>query len=437
MSLFKRYAAKNLQKSKEKLARGLPQEANKYARKAVRLDPGLADAWLILAATSNKKNSIYYLNEVLNLDPENEKAQKGLKWALTSLENEHTSKDLSFTKYKKSEYDSNNGHWEEKNQSSRKNNGRLINRVFSRWQTVLAIALFLLILLIALIAPLIAPLDDNTGSKFFKIACDRYHCVPEPPSSQFPLGTVKEFDVYHTLIWGTRQALTFGLMTAIITGFLGTMLGTIAAYTGGWLDKAIMRVCDAFLAFPIIAAVALFAQIIALLTPSSPGLTLAQFNAIPEQFNFFQKIVTGTEPILLALILFSWMPYARIIHTQVLQIKQAEFIEAALAVGARHRCIIWRHLLPNSISPAVVMATRDVGRLVVIQSSLTFINVGGSSSWATILNIGKDWIIGPGGNLFTRWWIYLPITIAVVVFGISWSIIGDEINHWLNPRNVG
>ena len=70
--------------------------------------------------------------------------------------------------------------------------------------------------------------------------------------------------------------------------------------------------------------------------------------------------------------------------------------------------------------------------MVVIQSSLTFIGVGDSSSWATLLNLGKDWIIGPGGNLLTHWWIY---TLVLVFFGVTWSIMGDELNHWMNPKN--
>jgi ABC-type dipeptide/oligopeptide/nickel transport system permease subunit len=74
--------------------------------------------------------------------------------------------------------------------------------------------------------------------------------------------------------------------------------------------------------------------------------------------------------------------------------------------------------------------------MVVLQASFTFIGIGSSSSWSTLLNIGKDWIIGPGGNLITRWWIYLPITLAILFFGISWSMLGDEINHTLNPRNT-
>jgi peptide/nickel transport system permease protein len=209
----------------------------------------------------------------------------------------------------------------------------------------------------------------------------------------------------------------------------------VSAYYGGWFDRLIMRICDAFLAFPIVAGVALFAQASTLLASSAAGLHSNSLNGSPAGFNIIQTVLMNLDPILIALIFFSWMGYTRIIHSQVLWVKKEEYIEAARTCGASHNRIIFKHILPNAITPSVVMATRDVGRMVVIQSSLTFIGVGGSSAWATLLNIGKNWIIGPGGNLLVRWWVYLPITLALVFFGITWGIMGDELNHWMNPKN--
>ena len=395
-----------------------------FAQKAVQLNRDLEEGWLILAATSSNQDCIGYLNKVLEINPENIKARNGLEWALSEFGNSDTK---NLTKQKAAFAQSitssflgvNDESFTEIGWNPKKNERSLFRIVFHRWQSIFALLLVAFIVAVAALAPLLEPLDDPTGPRFFKIACDKFRCVPEPPSDAFPLGTVKEFDVYHTVIWGTRQSLVFGVSTAIITALIGTLLGSLATYAGGWLDKIIMRVCDAFLAFPIVAAVALFAQVITLINPITERLTAEQFDAIPQQLGLLQKMVINTDPILLALILFSWMSYARIIHAQVLKIKQAEYVEAARAVGTRHRRIIWKHILPNSLSPMIVMGTRDIGRMVVIQASLTFIGVGGSSDWATLLNIGKDWIIDPGGNLLTRWWINLPITLAVIFFGIS------------------
>lgn len=441
MNIFKRYALRNLSLAKSAIKENNAAAANQFARKAVQLDKNLEEGWLILAATSSDQNSFGYLNKALKLNPQSEKAQRGLEWALSKLREEsiknervqepritlhngfgvHNSDEESFTQI---------------GLEAKKNERSLFRIIFHRWQSIFALLLVGSIIGIAALTPVLSPINDPTDPPYFKIVCDKYNCPPEPPSKTSPLGTIKEFDVLHTVVWGTRQSLFFGISTAVLTALIGSLLGSFAAYTGGWLDKIIMRICDAFLAFPIAAAVAMFAQVIVLLNPTTQMLTLEQFNAIPQEPSFLQQLVINTDPILLALILFSWMPYTRIIHAQVLNVKQSEYVDAARAVGARHRRIIWKHILPNSLSPMVVMGTRDIGRMVVVQASLTFIGVGGSSAWAILLNTGKDWIIGPGGDLLTRWWIYLPITLAVVIFGISWSLLGDEINHWMNPKNL-
>ena len=442
MNIFKQYARKNLELAKSAVETRNPAVANRFAQKAVRLDKGLEEAWLILAATSTGEDCVKFAKKALEINPENEKAKRGLAWATsewkkgenwvdeTVVANGGVSTPLKSNLALPVSLD--------ESDKEKKKNGRSFLRIISnRWQSIFALLLVGIVLGTSAFAPLISPINDPEGDPYFKLACNKIRCSPEPPSRDFPLGTVKEFDVFHTVIWGTRQSVIFGISTALITALIGTLLGAVAGYTGGWIDKVIMRICDAFLAFPLAAAVALFAQVVTLLSPASSAyLTLDQLNAIPQEPSFIQRIIINTDPILLALVLLSWMPYARIIHAQVLQVKQSEYVEAAKAVGARHRRIIWMHILPNSISPVIVMSTRDIGRMVVIQASLTFIGIGSSSAWATLLNTGKDWIIGPGGNLFTRWWIYLPITLAVVIFGVSWSLLGDEINHWMNPKNI-
>jgi peptide/nickel transport system permease protein len=442
MNIFKEYARKNLDRAKLALLARDAAEAHRFAHRAARLDQGLEEAWLILAATSVGEESIKFAKKALAINPESEKAKRGLAWATSERKNDGNSGEKPAEIHARLAASPPSSlpvpaAFGESVQEKKKNGRSFFNIITNRWQSIFALILVGLILGISAFAPLISPVDDPEGEPYFKLACDKIRCNPEPPSNDYILGTVKEFDVFHTVIWGTRQSLIFGISTAFITALIGTLLGAAAGYTGGWIDRLIMRICDAFLAFPIAAAVALFAQIVTLLSPvSNAYLTPEQFNAIPKEPSFFQRLVIHTDPILLALVLLSWMPYARIIHAQVLRVKQTEYVEAAKAVGARHRRIIWNHILPNSISPAIVMGTRDIGRMVVIQASLTFIGIGSSSAWAILLNTGKDWIIGPGGNLLTRWWIYLPVTLAVVVFGVSWSLLGDEINHWMNPKNI-
>ena len=404
--------------------------AHDQAARAAWLDPRNEDAWLILAATSLPQESIKFLKKALALNPDNPKAKAGLEWAKRELKKENVQTDLA-------EIFNESGAFEINRRGSKAsaNGNKIWRRAFKRRQSIFSIGCILVMVLVAFFAPLLAPIDKNAGSPYYRIACDKLRCVPEAPSQDFPLGTVKEYDVLHTLVWGFRQALVFGLTAAILTAMIGTILGAIAAFSGGWFDSLVMRICDGFLAFPIIAAVAMLSQVIAYLDPNSWGLSLNQYEAIPAELNLIQSFIMDSDPVLLALILFSWMPYARLIHAQVLQVKKKEYIDAARLLGVRKGRIIFRHILPNAISPIIVMLARDIGRMVVLQASLTYIGVADSSAWASLLTLGKEWIIGPGGNLLTRWWIYLPITLAIVFFGVSWNLLGDEINIWLNPRN--
>jgi peptide/nickel transport system permease protein len=140
------------------------------------------------------------------------------------------------------------------------------------------------------------------------------------------------------------------------------------------------------------------------------------------------------DPFMLTILLFSWMPYARIINAMVINQKQTEYIEAAKAVGIKAKRIVFRHLLPNVISPNVVLAARDIGGLVILRSTFTYIGLTDGSPWATMLLLGKNYVIGPGGSPSTYWWVYLPISIALLLFGFGWNLLGDEVNEWLDPR---
>ena len=307
-----------------------------------------------------------------------------------------------------------------------------------RWQTILAVSMCFGFVVIAILAPVLAVPDDPQNPSNFRQISNNGSQIPQAPNQDAILGTVgRSYDIYYSLIWGTRQSVIFGLSTALVAAFIGTMIGTISAYTGGRFDNIVMRITDAFLSFPIIAAVALFTQLqsrisqallIMLATSSSSGVT---------ELNILEKLVINMNPIFLALILFSWMPYTRIVHTQVLTIKKAQYIDAARVVGVRNGRIIWKHIIPNAISPIIMLTTRDIGHMVVVQATFTYIGLGGDSAWATILNLGSKWIIGSGGSLFNHWWVYLPITIMLVLFGISWNFLGDELNIIFNPQKSG
>jgi peptide/nickel transport system permease protein len=241
------------------------------------------------------------------------------------------------------------------------------------------------------------------------------------------------------LVWGTRDALSFGLQVAALTAIVGLLFGAISGYAGGIVNSIMMRITDAFLAFPIIAGVVFLSQLWTSTIAAAGGIwdwfnktwVVMPGNLVSPLQTLFQSI----SPLMLILIMFSWMPYARMTNAIVITLRQVDFIHAARAMGAKSSRIILRHLIPNSVAPSIVLAARDVGGMVVIQAAFTFIGLDGSCTWGNILAIGRDWILGPGGGILAYWWVYVPATLALILFGIGWNLLGDGLSELLDPRD--
>jgi peptide/nickel transport system permease protein len=316
---------------------------------------------------------------------------------------------------------------------------------FRRWQNWLGLLLVALFLFLAIAAPVLSPVDmKNPGT--IKIVGNPRDFQPRPPSVEAPLGTLsKGISVYHSLIWGTRSALVFGLVVALFSMFLGVLVGLLSGYKGGFLNDALMRVSDTFMSFPLIAGVVLISQLFTIILNNAGVvyMTMAGYIStnsitsvyIPENLPAWLVTLQKIDPVIIAFILFSWMPYARLMNTTILRLKNTEYIEAAHSLGARPSRVIFRHLLPNALSPAIVMAAKDVGGMVLLQATFTFIGMGSSSPWGMLLVNGRDWILSPGG-IFTYWWVFVPPTIALILFGIAWNLLGDGLNDALNPRTT-
>jgi len=285
----------------------------------------------------------------------------------------------------------------------------------SNW---LALALILVLALVALGAEQISPprpedLLARPGR-------------PGEPSPEHILGTSAiGRDIFRPLIWGTRDAFRFGLMVTGLTALAGVTIGAVAGYAGGAVNAVLMRVTDAFLAFPAIASVWMFSQVL--------------FQGDLENPAAWQKLLFDlqVDPIMLALIAFSWMPYARLTNANVRRLKHEDFVEAARAQGLGHTRTLLRHLLPNAIGPAVVLAARDVGGMVVLAMAFTYIGVGsGGSTWGALLVENRNFIIGTGGNPLRYWWTFVPVTAAIIGFGLGWNLLGDGLNRFMDPRAV-
>ena len=314
-----------------------------------------------------------------------------------------------------------------------------LRRFFSRWQNWISFLLILAYVGVAVFAPYLSPDNPKDPGPFLHVG-KRTVAEPQRPGEKAVLGTLPlGVDVYHALVWGSRDALLFGLIVTISTSLFGVLYGAVSGVAGNRLSSFMMRVADAFLAFPAIAGVVFLQQLFIISIEALGGYfyngQIFNFRDTPLQVSLVQSLLEHVNPLMLSLIIFSWMPYARLVHSIVLTLKQTEFVQAAHALGGSPSWIIRKHILRNSTAPAIVLAARDVGGVVLLQATLTFIQIGGGSIWGEMLAQGRSWVIGPGGSLFRYWWVFLPPTLAVMLFGIAWNMLGDSLNDVLDPAS--
>jgi peptide/nickel transport system permease protein len=297
---------------------------------------------------------------------------------------------------------------------------------FPRWRArrllnpglLLGMVLVLSFVAVAIAAPIIAP---PQGDDPYTMPRSSYRVNPEPPRPGHLLGTTEgSFDVFHGLVWGTHIAFRVGLTVAVARLMIGLTLGLVSGYYGGWLDAIIMRITDAFMAFPIVPATLLM-----LVFFGPTGLSRV-------------AAASGVDTIIiLALILFGWMQYARLVRGNVLLERSKQYVEAAVAVGARAPRVIWRHILPNIPQGLFVLAASDIGAMVVLAAVFTFLGLSGRTGladWGWMLNSGRNWIIGTPTNAFQYWYAYLPPIAAIVLFSMGWNLIGDGLRDVVDPR---
>ena len=271
----------------------------------------------------------------------------------------------------------------------------IIFRRFSRNRLSLAALMVVIaIISIALFAAVIAPRDP--------MAID-VHNVISPPSVTHPFGTDElGRDVLSRMIWGSRVSLKVGFVAVGLAIIVGTLIGSIAGFYGGKVDAILMRFVDIMLAFPTFF---LILAVIAILEPS---------------------IYT-----IMAVIGFTgWMDVARLVRAEFLTLKERDFVVAARALGAGNPRMIFRHILPNALSPVFVAATFGVAGAILIESGLSFLGLGvqpPNPSWGNILTSGKD-------NIEVAWWLSLFPGLAILITVLCYNLVGEGLRDALDPR---
>jgi peptide/nickel transport system permease protein len=225
----------------------------------------------------------------------------------------------------------------------------------------------------------------------------------QSPSWAFPLGTDDlGRDVLARIFYGARISLLVGFVAVGISTLIGILLGALAGYYGRWIDALIMRFVDIMLCFP---SFFLILAVIAFLEPSIWNI----------------MIIIG---------LTSWMGVARLVRAEFLSLRERDFVLAARALGARDSRIIFRHVLPNALSPVLVSATLGVAGAILTESALSFLGIGvqpPTPSWGNMLITGKQ-------TLGTAWWLSAFPGLAILITVLGYNLLGEGIRDALDPR---
>ena len=230
-----------------------------------------------------------------------------------------------------------------------------------------------------------------------------YETILTPPNSVHPFGT-DNFgrDMFSRVVWGTRIDLAMGIIAMVIPFFVGSAIGLIAGYYGGWIDSLMMRILDIFMSFPFILLVIIIVAIM------GPGLT-----------NMF-----------FAIWLVGWRDYARLVRSEVIVVKNNEYIQAVKILGFSEARIILGHVLPNVVNSALTFAAADIVMCMLTGASLSFLGLGAqppTPEWGALIQSGR-------GFLSQAWWMSIFPGLAICFTGIGFSMFGDGISNILRSK---
>jgi len=256
------------------------------------------------------------------------------------------------------------------------------------------VSIIIIFVFVALFAPYLAPYEPNKVSLTARFI---------PPNLEHPFGTDNlGRDILSRIIYGARISLWVGILTVSLAMLIGVPAGLIAGYFRGTLDSVLMRLVDIFLAFPVIILA------IAIVAVRGPGLT----------------------NVMIALVAVYWTTYARVTRGVALVLREEDYVTAAHAAGSPTWYILWRHLLPNSLAPILVIATLGLGNAILAEAALSFLGLGiqpPEASWGSMLNFGMQFLRDAP-------WLTLFPGIAIFLTVLGFNLLGDGLRDALDPR---
>jgi peptide/nickel transport system permease protein len=288
---------------------------------------------------------------------------------------------------------------------------KILRHLFRTPTSVAGIFLLTTFAVIAILAPILAP--PQYQSSPYMMPRDSYAHEPSPPSREHLLGTTSgQYDMLYGIVWGTRTAFRIGFVVTAAIAVIGILIGSISAFYGGVVDEVIMRITDVFMTMPFLVAAMVLVTILG----------------------------QGLGNVMIALVVFGWMGYARVIRGEVKSVRELEYVQAAKALGAGNFRILFRHMLPNAIFPVFVMATMDIGSMVLTAAALSFLGLGsqaGYSDWGQLISFSRDWMLGTATSGGAYWFTVVVPGVTIVLFVLGWNLLGDALRDVLDPRMQG
>ncbi len=264
--------------------------------------------------------------------------------------------------------------------------------------SMIGLAILLFVVIVAVVAPYVVPFPDDAAGDIHArdrlLAPDNIH--------YFGTDNVGR-DIYSRVLLGTGLALQVGVVIIFLATTIGVTIGGVAGYAGGWLDDLLMRITDIFLTVP--------ALVLAIAVTAALG--------------------KGIINVMIGISLVWWPGFARLTRALVLSLKEEPFVEAARGLGASHARILFRHILPNAISPIIVKMSTDFGFAVLTAAALGFIGLGAqppTPEWGAMINEGRDYFPD-------KWWVATFPGMAIFVLVFSWNLLGDGLRDVLDPRS--
>lgn len=263
--------------------------------------------------------------------------------------------------------------------------------------SLLALIVLIALILAALLAPVIIPYPEDLA--------DATHTAIklEPPCAEHLMGTDElGRDIFSRVVYGARVSLSAALSAVGLALLIGVPLGAVAGSCGGWVDNVIMRITDVFLSFPpMLLAIAM----VAVMGSSLNNAVLA--------------------------ISLSWWPwYTRLIRGQAISVKERKFVQAAETIGTSRLKIIFRHIIPNCISPVIVQASMDIGGVILTVASLSFLGLGAqlpTPEWGLMISMGRRFFPD-------SWWYCIFPGLAIFITVLCFNLLGDAIREILDPK---